>query len=653
MVTVSIAVAVATAAAQFALAHVKDKSRQAELRAVYSHAAESVIASFESDGYSAGTPIWKAIVNIVRDPNFSGALAFKGDLVTLDLRGLQSQYGQDAPSFEDILTRMVDRINSLSLEMVPTKARTLGRVIASLELVKRVRDKQLFIELAENTDLTRQTKENTEKILANLEGRYDVRDGAIESQAQPLPSDEDYRVERPEMAELTDRLASDDVVGIAGESGVGKSLLAIHYARVTFPASTIYVSLDSGDVRSSMNAIARGLGIGIAPEFSDDEASRHLRHFLAQHHGLLLLDNAESAADTRMMIPSVGGDCKTIITSRDQSLIKSLIDADPMVMEQFTEDQAKECFRRRLGRERCEEETDDVDKLCDLLGYLPLAVDVAAAIIHAEELPVTKWLELFPTEMAQLDALNPEDIDVADLSASQARNYKVVWAVLRLGLRNLGEIPGRLIFATSCFDPGSGALGQLLIPVAGLSESHQPTALRELNRLCQRSILRVTHDSIGGDRYTMHRLMRVVAQKESGELIEEFEERWLSSMASLASQLNSWISDDKSNLANRVFNQESPNIQIAAAKLMEGIRESSSTKAENGKSLTEFVVNIAQFTRTTWPFEVQRQLLEAAFQHADAVDASDLIAQTSLALGNLDQLENKLANARSKYTTAL
>ena len=271
------------------------------------------------------------------------------------------------------------------------------------------------------------------------------------------------------------------ISGVAGEGGVGKSLLAIRYARQKYSDSTIYVSLDSGDVRSSINTIARSLGIEMSEGLSNRQASGQLRNALAQYHGLLLLDNAESAADTQMLLPIAGGVCKTIVTSRDQSLLRSLTDADPVLMEQFTPDQARECFFERLGQERYEKELDDIDSLCDLLGYLPLAVDVAVAIIHAENIPAADWLKSFPTERAQLDALNREEKEGEDLSADQARHYNVVWAVLRLGLRDLGDISRRILFPASCFDPASGAPASLIVPVTDLAETDRPAAVRELN----------------------------------------------------------------------------------------------------------------------------------------------------------------------------
>lgn len=74
--------------------------------------------------------------------------------------------------------------------------------MTSLAAVQDAANRRLEQSLAENTELTRDIKETVEEIQDALVGQYQIAVGDIGPRGQPLPSDEDYRVERSEMAEL-------------------------------------------------------------------------------------------------------------------------------------------------------------------------------------------------------------------------------------------------------------------------------------------------------------------------------------------------------------------------------------------------------------------------------------------------------------------
>ena len=176
---------------------------------------------------------------------------------------------------------------------------------------------------------------------------------------------------------------------MGGGGGVGKSLLAIHYARTHYADRSLYVSLGSGSARSRIVGLSLALGLSFSADHTDSQISRLLRDALARFDGLLILDNAEDATEVRMLLPSPPGKCKVVITARDQTLLRSVTGVDPVVLDLFSPEQTRECFVGRLREDRVAKEADDVAKLADMLGYLPVAVDVAAATIADERLPVS------------------------------------------------------------------------------------------------------------------------------------------------------------------------------------------------------------------------------------------------------------------------
>ena len=184
-----------------------------------------------------------------------------------------------------------------------------------LRLIKEVRD----------------VRQDTSAILENVNERLGpvfeelLRKLALPSASTILehkfsfPTDDEYRVERPELGELERRLPREGAVGIGGVTsvggagGVGKSLLAIRYARLHYGDRALYVSMDSG----SLESIIAGLGQDLGARLPADQGSAGLPHTLqvalANHDGLLIVDNAEDAASVQMVLPPRDGQCRAIV----------------------------------------------------------------------------------------------------------------------------------------------------------------------------------------------------------------------------------------------------------------------------------------------------------------------------------------------------
>ena len=626
-----------------------------KLNAAYPNAALRVINHYgSSSGTSAGSEEWHRIVNLLRDPGFADFLNGFGTIADL-----KASYTQSNPPLLDIIMRMSRLIAPVCRSVLSADSEALVRYFNARDAARMAQAddatlaaNSLAAEQGETLGRLETLAVQTLDVLST--GAHSAaQSGPASSPALSLPSDEHYRVDRPELAELDRRLSSEEVVGIGGGGGVGKSLLAVRYARQTRPGKTLYVSLDAGRVRGAMTDLALALGFQVDPDHTDAQVSRVLREALSRYEGLLILDNADDPADVRMLLPNPGGLCRTIVTSRDEALLREVTGADPVRLEEFTPEQARGVFRSPLGPERWRDEEDEIDQLCEMLGFQPIAVDVASASIAAEDLSVSSWLEMYPDESHQLEALVPESIGDRELSAEEARGHRIVHAVLRLSLRGLGDAARGLLYSVACFEPASGGPQSLLLQVAELDPEDKSTAVRELNRLRQRSVLVASEGEAGGRRFSMHRLMREVVRQESGEELGEHEARFFSVMAAFPGNLSRLVTDNRSTDAILAFHQEATNLERTARVMVKDAGAPAGVEYSLPRSRAEFIVHVAQFAAYRWETALLRQLLEHAVRDATEQEWGFLEASSREVLGDLDLREARLGDARAHYDEAL
>lgn len=193
---------------------------------------------------------------------------------------------------------------------------------------------------------------------------------------------------------------------IHGMPGVGKSSLALHVAhalRGRFPDGQLYVDLHGSTSDAppltpahALTTLLRDLGADPLriPEHPDAAAAL-LRSLLAPTRTLLVLDDAEGAAQIRPLLPA-GPGCAVIVTSR--SPLTVLDSARRFPLAPLTGGESAELLRAASGRD----DLDAAHPLVELTGRLPLALRVVAARLAARR------------------ALTP-DVLAAQLAAAESR----------------------------------------------------------------------------------------------------------------------------------------------------------------------------------------------------------------------------------------
>ncbi|MBU1698664.1 MAG: tetratricopeptide repeat protein [Candidatus Eisenbacteria bacterium] len=198
-------------------------------------------------------------------------------------------------------------------------------------------------------------------------------------------------------AEPTAALSQGKIHAIVAMGGIGKTTLARHYAERFWRLYTQIFWVDAREEESLRSGYA-GIAKLLFPERengTDEEklAQRALVELNGSTERLLVLDNVEDEESIQRWIPKSGG-CRTLITSRFTAWSPGIGTSRVYVLDPGP---ARELLLRRTGRYGREAQSESCDRLAETLGYLPLALEQAAAYV-AEEGPdfgFEDYLELY------------------------------------------------------------------------------------------------------------------------------------------------------------------------------------------------------------------------------------------------------------------
>ncbi|WP_267904592.1 AfsR/SARP family transcriptional regulator [Streptomyces apocyni] len=308
------------------------------------------------------------------------------------------------------------------------------------------------------------------------------------------------------------------VGSITGVGGVGKTALAVHWARQVagrFPDGQFFVDMrgyaeqEPRQASAVLDRLLRSLGIQ-GPQIPVDQHERTalFRSVLEGRQVLIVLDNARSFRQIRPLLPDHGR-CCVLVTSRDP--MGGALAGDyayvPLALGTFEQDEATALLSRILGDDRISADPVGVTRLSELCDRLPLALRIAAARLAAKpHWSVRTLTARLEDQHRRLDELSMDDHGVR--------------AGLRLSYRDLPHAAARMFRLLGMVDAPDFAAwaGAALLDI-------DPVDAEDLiEQLVDVQLLEPLSTSLGPVRYRFQNLLRLFA-RECALAEESAEER--------------------------------------------------------------------------------------------------------------------------------
>ncbi|GAA1760268.1 hypothetical protein [Streptomonospora arabica] len=330
----------------------------------------------------------------------------------------------------------------------------------------------------------------------------------IPRQIPPAPRNFTDRETESERIGAAATAAPDDgsprVVVLTGPGGVGKTALAasfLHAVTDSFPDGLLYSDLrgfaEDGPVDPAgvLDGFLRTMSADPA-RIALDPAGRaaQFRSGTAGRRMALLLDNAASAAQVRLLLPGAGAHL-VLVTTRLRLAGLAADGAVFVEVDPLGRTAAARLVERVLGAERARGEAEAVERLVALCGRLPLALCAAASPLSLRPRQSVRGLaDRLADERGRLARLSREE----DLSVrtSLDASYAALSGAGRRLYRGLGHVagpdtclPAMAALSDAGAEEAEAAADELV--AANLLEEHAPGRFRQhdLNRLHARRLL--------------------------------------------------------------------------------------------------------------------------------------------------------------------
>lgn len=305
-----------------------------------------------------------------------------------------------------------------------------------------------------------------------------------------------------ELIQLKEALLAGQHVGIFslhGMGGVGKTALAVRLAyelRDHFPDGVLWARLDTSDTLTILSQFADAYGKDVHAYHDVESRGAIVRNLLNEKQALIVLDNAETSAQVRPLLPPSTSRCAVLITARNAEL--TVMDGwKRLALEPFAMDSgdALRLFKKFLDVEYVARNRAALAQIAELLGHLPLALAIIAGRMRTDSPPLPKLIGTLQRSEARLRVLKRDDYNV---QLSFDVSFDALSSELQSFFAMLGVFGGEDFEATA---------------VAHVTATTREAAETNLRRLRTRSL---AQESRAG-RWRLHPLLRDYARQKLRE----------------------------------------------------------------------------------------------------------------------------------------
>jgi cellulose biosynthesis protein BcsQ/tetratricopeptide (TPR) repeat protein len=252
---------------------------------------------------------------------------------------------------------------------------------------------------------------------------------------------------------LLEQLRTELAAGVAvvmpqalfGLGGIGKTQLVLEYAhrfKSDYDVVWWVPSEQEGLIDGTIAEMAPHLKIRSGENINEaaDAVREALRRGDPYSRWLVIFDNADDPATLKEHLPSGSGpNGHVIITSRNSRGWTHM--ARPLEVDAFTRNESVEHLTRRVPGL----DLEAAHAVADLLGDLPLAIELASAYLEESAMPVSDYLQHLRTQLAKwLKENQPTDYP---------KTAAASWQISIDRLREQSPAAVRLIEICSCFSP--------------------------------------------------------------------------------------------------------------------------------------------------------------------------------------------------------
>jgi DNA-binding SARP family transcriptional activator/tetratricopeptide (TPR) repeat protein len=323
---------------------------------------------------------------------------------------------------------------------------------------------------------------------------------------------------------------------VNGAGGLGKTTLAVHAAhqvRADFPDGQLYVDLNGASAQPAepgevLARFLRDLGVeGDKVPARVDERAALYRTRLTGRRVLILLDNAQDAAQVRQLLPG-SSSCAVLVTTRNRT--PDLVSTRFVDLNVLEDIEALALFARIVGEERAAAEPDATAEVLVACAGLPLAIRICAARLAAR----SQWRVATLAGRLRNVHRRLDELSIGDLAVRAS--FQVSYDSLRSPGRGID--PARVFRLLGLWQGSSISLAA----ASALVGAPEDDTADALETLVDANLL----ESPAPDWYRFHDLLRVYATERAEAEEDE------SARAEAVERLLRWYLDTAEAAANAV-----------------------------------------------------------------------------------------------------